>query len=243
MRLGFIGTGTIASAVVEGIAGDGHQITVSERSRVRSTDLAARFGVSVADNQGVVDASDVLFLGLLPEQAAEVLPTLSFRHGQRIISFMAGVTLDGLAPLTAPTDPVAVMLPFPGIAKGGSPIIAMGQTELINDLFAPQNSVYSVENEAELNAYLCAQAVLSPAVKLVSDAANWIAPKVSDPAKAEDFLRVLVGSSLMANDLAPLLQALNTPGGYNARLREHMDAEGMQAALTRGLETLAARGD
>ncbi|MFV1874157.1 NAD(P)-binding domain-containing protein [Nioella sp.] len=243
MRLGFIGTGTIASAVVECIAGDGHQITVSERSRARSTDLAARFGVSVADNQGVVDASDVLFFGLLPEQAAEVLPTLSFRPGQRIISFMAGVTLDGLAPLTAPADPVAVMLPFPGIAKGGSPIIAMGQTELINDLFAPQNSVYSVENEAELNAYLCAQAVLSPAVKLVADAAQWIAPKVSDPAQAEDFLRVLVGSSLMANDLAPLLQALNTPGGYNARLREHMDAEGMQAALAHGLETLAARGD
>jgi pyrroline-5-carboxylate reductase len=243
MRLGFIGTGTIASAVVEGIAGDGHQITVSERSRARSADLAARFGVSVADNQGVVDASDVLFLGLLPEQAAEVLPTLSFRSGQRIISFMAGVTLDGLAPLTSPADPVAVMLPFPGIAKGGSPIIAMGQMELINDLFAPQNSVYSVENEAELNAYLCAQAVLSPAVKLVADAAQWIAPKVSDPAQAEDFLRVLVGSNLMSNDLVPLLQALSSPGGYNARLREHMDAEGMQAALAHGLETLAARGD
>jgi pyrroline-5-carboxylate reductase len=135
------------------------------------------------------------------------------------------------------------MLPFPGIAKGGSPIIALGQTDLIDTLFTPENSVYSVENDAEMMAYLAAQAVLSPAVKLVADAAQWIAPKVSDPAQAEDFLRVLVGSNLMSNDLAPLLQALSSPGGYNARLREHMDAEGMQAALTRGLEALAARGD
>lgn len=240
MRLGFIGTGTIASAVIEGIARDGHQITVSERSRARSADLAARFGVAVADNQGVVDASDVLFLGLLPDQAAEVLPTLAFRPGQRIISFMAGVTLDGLAPLTAPAEPVAVMLPFPGIAKGGSPIIALGQTDLIEELFSPANSVYAVADEGEMSAYLCAQAVLSPAVKLVADAARWIAPQVQDPAQAEDFLRVLVGSSLTANDLAPLLQALNTPGGYNARLREHMGAAGVPEALMRGLDALAA---
>lgn len=238
MKLGFIGTGTIASAVVEGIARDGHQITVSERSRARSADLAARFGVAVADNQGVVDASDVLFLGLLPAQAAEVLPTLAFRPGQRLVSFMAGVTLDGLAPLTAPADPVAVMLPFPGIAKGGSPIIAMGQTDLIEQVFGARNSVYSVENDVELAAYLSAQAVLSPAVKLVADAAAWLAPKVSDPARAEDFLRVLVGSSLMTNEIGPLLQALDTPGGYNARLREHMDAAGTPQALTKGLNSL-----
>jgi len=238
MKLGFIGTGTIASAVVEGIAGDGHQITVSERSRARSADLAARFGVAVTDNQGVIDNSDVLFLGLLPDQAATVLPTLRFHPNQQVISFIAGVSLDRLAPLVAPATPGSVMLPFPGIAKGGSPIIALGQTDLIEAIFTPQNSVYSLENDTELTAYLCAQAVLSPAVKLVSDAANWIAPKVSNPAQAEDFLRVLVGSSLMANDLAPLLQALNTSGGYNARLREHMDAAGTPEALQKGLDSL-----
>jgi len=76
-------------------------------------------------------------------------------------------------------------------------------------------------------------------VKLVADAAGWLGPRVQDAAQAEDFLRVLVGSSLIAHDLSPLLQALNTPGGYNARLRQHMDAEGMPEALARGLETLA----
>ncbi len=35
MRIGVLGTGTIASAVVQGIAQDGHEITVSKRSRAR----------------------------------------------------------------------------------------------------------------------------------------------------------------------------------------------------------------
>lgn len=241
MKIGVIGTGAIASAVVEGIAGDGHQITVSERSRSRSAELAQRFGVAIADNQGVIDASDVLFLGLLPGQAAEVLPDLSFRDGQEVISFMAGVPLADLAGIVAPADPVAVMLPFPGIAKGGSPVIAMGRTALVETLFAPANTIYTVADDAELAAYLCAQAVLSPATKLVADAARWLAPQVADPAQAEDFLRRLVGSSLLAGDLAPLLAALDTPGGYNARLRDHMDSEGMPAALERGLDRLAGR--
>ncbi|MEP1494906.1 NAD(P)-binding domain-containing protein, partial [Pseudophaeobacter sp.] len=33
MRLGFIGTGTIASAVVRGLAGQGHDIRISARSK------------------------------------------------------------------------------------------------------------------------------------------------------------------------------------------------------------------
>ena len=58
------------------------------------------------------------------------------------------------------------------------------------------------------------------------------------PVEEELFLRVLVGSSLMTNEITPLLQALNTPGGYNARLREHMDAAGVPEALIKGLNSL-----
>ena len=72
MRIGVLGTGTIATAVVRGIAGDGHQISVSERSAENSAALAAEFGnVTVADNQAVLDRSDVVFLGLMAEGVTE----------------------------------------------------------------------------------------------------------------------------------------------------------------------------
>lgn len=70
MRLGVIGTGTIATAAMRGIAGDGHQITVSRRSAANAEGLARDFAnVSVADNQTVLDQSDVVFVALLAGDA------------------------------------------------------------------------------------------------------------------------------------------------------------------------------
>ena len=43
MRIGVIGCGTIASAVIRGIAQDDHQITVSERSASHSNALAETY--------------------------------------------------------------------------------------------------------------------------------------------------------------------------------------------------------
>jgi pyrroline-5-carboxylate reductase len=243
MKIGILGTGTITSAVVEGIAADGHHITVSERSRARSADLAARFGnVTAADNQTVVDISEVVFLGLMAEQAAEILSALVFRPEQQVITLMAGATLEEVSGMVAPARAAAIMMPFPGIARGGSPVMAQGDTALIEEIFGNRNSVFAVSNAAEMEAYLCAQAALSPAVKLVSDAAEWLGKRVSDPQQGEAFLRMLTGSSLLAAPCSDMLEALNTPGGYNQRLRLHMEAAGMGRDLARGLDDLAQAG-
>lgn len=239
MRLGFLGTGTIAEAVVRGLAPDGHQITVSERSAVRAARLAGEFAnVTVARNQGVVDASEVVFLGLMAEQAAEVLGGLRFRADQRVVSFMAGMAIEEVSVLVAPARAVAVMLPYPGIAQGGSPILALGDVAVIEALFAPANTVYALRDAAELEAYLCAQAVLSPAVQMVGVAAEWLG---GETAQGEAFLRHLVGSSLMSGACAPMLAALNTAGGYNQRLRQHLEAAGMREALRDGLDRLGGK--
>lgn len=239
MKIGILGTGTITSALVEGIAADGHRITVSERSRARSAELAARFeNVSVADNQGVADASEVIFLGLMAEHAPGILGALAFRPDQQVITLMAGATLEEVSGMVAPARAAAIMMPFPGIAKGGSPIMAQGDTALIGEIFGSRNSVFAVKDAAEMDAYLCAQAVLSPAVRLVGDAAGWLGERVSDPEQAEAFLRVLTGSSLLASPCGAMLEALNTPGGYNQRLRQHMEEAGTEAALKAGLDRL-----
>jgi len=236
MRVGFLGTGSMAEAVVRGLAPSGHQITVSERNALRAARLAGDFAnVSVVGNQGVVDASEVVFLGLMAEQAAEVLGGLRFRDDQRVVSFMAGMPLEDVAALVAPARAEAVMLPYPGIAEGGSPILALGDVGVIEALFAPANTVYALRDAAELEAYLCAQAVLSPAVQMVGVAAEWLGG-------GEAFLRHLVGSSLMSGECQPMLDALNTEGGYNQRLRQHMEVAGMREALCEGLDRLAGKG-
>ncbi len=239
MRLGFIGTGTIASAVVQGLAGRGHEIRISARSKVSSEVLEANIAeVQVAELQDILDHSDVVFLGLILQAAPAILAALTFRQDLRVVSFMAGADLDRVAGLVAPAHASAVMMPFPGIAQSGSAIMALGDEELLERIFAPQNSVFMLRDAGELEAYLCAQAVLSPVARMTSDASNWLAARVSDPAQGEAFLRQLISSSLAGSSAADLVEALNTPGGYNQRLRQHMEDAGMGADLAAGLNTL-----
>lgn len=239
MRIGVIGCGTIASAAVHGVAGDGHQITVSERSASHALALADAYeNVTVADNQGVVDASDVIFLGLMAEVASEVLGKLAFREGQRIVTFMAGATLEQADGLVRPAHAVAIMMPFPGIAYGGTPVMMHGDAELVREIFGVRNSVFALKNADEMAAYLCAQAVLSPVVRMVSDAAEWLGERVAEKEQGEAFLRALIASNLSNSECHPLIEALNAPGGYNQRLRLHMEASGMCEALKAGLNKL-----
>ncbi|MGJ8621367.1 MAG: NAD(P)-binding domain-containing protein [Yoonia sp.] len=240
MQIGVIGCGTIARAAVEGIVHDGHEITVSERSAHHSSSLADAYeNIRIADNQGVIDASEVLFLGLMAEAAPYVLGPLSFREGQIAISFMAGASLEEVDALVRPARATATMMPFPGIAQGGTPIMMHGDAEIAAAIFGERNRIFPVRDANEMAAYLSAQAVLSPVARMVADAADWLGERVSDKDQGEAFLRALVASNLSATACEPLIEALNTPGGYNQRLRLHMEAQGMTAALRNGLSKMA----
>lgn len=238
MKLGFIGTGTITSAVVQGLAPEGHEIIVSERSRAKSKALAEAYGnVTAAPNAQVVEEAEAICIALLPEHVDTALGGLPFREGQRILSFMADVPLGRVQALCAPATVEAVVLPFPAIAHRRAPLLAWPRSELAEALFA-NHDLFTMQSAEEFKALLSAQAVLSPAATLVATAADWAAGQGASADTAEDFLRKLVAANLSASSLGALMDALNTPGGYNARLREHMEQAGMPAALRAGLVRL-----
>lgn len=238
MKLGFLGTGTISTAVVHALAPLGHEITVSERSRANAAALSAAYpNVCVADNTGVVAAAGVLCLGLMPDTARSLLPRLSFRADQRIISFIADIPLAELATLVSPADVVGLVLPFPAIAHTRSPLIAFPSTPLLEQVFTGHD-IFAMDTEAEFAAILAAQAVLSPVVQMLIGASEWAGAQGADRSKTQDFLRSLISASLSTSPLAPLLAALGTDGGYNARLRDHMEASGSLTSLKSGLDAL-----
>lgn len=93
--LGFIGTGTIASAIVRGIATQDtvpiDTIYVSSRSEAKSKVLVESFPTLVTvipsgkddgdnnnNNQEILDRADIIFLTVLPHQASSVLQQLTF---------------------------------------------------------------------------------------------------------------------------------------------------------------------
>ena len=118
-RLGFLGIGAIGHAVIAGLIESGFEDTVlvSERNWLRSSDLSDRFeNVAVeSDNQTIVDNSDWVFVSVLPEQAREVLMRLNFRREHRLVSMVAGITIDELKMLASPVTRANRIIPLPPI--------------------------------------------------------------------------------------------------------------------------------
>jgi pyrroline-5-carboxylate reductase len=115
--IGFIGTGNIAAAVVEGLVsapGPMPDIYVSPRNAEKASELAKRFAaVRVApDNQTVINRSRIVFLSVRPQVAVDVISALEFGAGQTIVSLIP-LSLSGLASLLAPARLIvrALLLP------------------------------------------------------------------------------------------------------------------------------------
>ena len=129
MELGFVGTGHIASALVEGLAQTAppdEGVIVSPRGREHAERLAARHPhVRVArGNQDVVDAADVVFLCVRPAVAREVLGELRFGAGQLLISLVAVtpnvLVINPTAPFNTVPELIAYAKANPGKLSFGS---------------------------------------------------------------------------------------------------------------------------
>jgi len=133
--IGVIGCGTIASAIVTGLATlpvssssapSIRRITVTPRSAAKSAALQKRFPqlVTVVDNNGsnsnqaVLEASDIIFLTVLPQQAQEVLRDLNFDAARHtLVSLVSTTSLPDLVACSQlPADRVYKMICLPAVA-------------------------------------------------------------------------------------------------------------------------------
>lgn len=244
MRLGFLGTGEIATALVRGLAGRGHSILVSPRNAAMAERLAAEVAeVSIAPNEGVVEGSDVVFLCLLARVAETVLPGLPFRPGQSILSVMVDAPLHRLQALCAPATDIAITIPLPPIAQGGCPLPVYPDSAVLRALFGDRNPVLPQPSEAALNAHLGVSALCSPVLDQLLAATGWLAGLTGSPDAAEVYVASMIRGYLPARPqpgaLAQALAGLSTEGGLNATLRAAMAPA--KVALTGGLDAFRPR--
>ena len=129
MRLGFIGTGKIASSVITGICTSKisfQKILVSRRNKKIAQKLKKRFRkVYIATtNQEIVDKCNWIFLSVTPKVGKKILPKLKFKSNQKIISFIATINLAQLTKTLGSRSKIVRAIPLPPISikKGPVPI-------------------------------------------------------------------------------------------------------------------------
>jgi pyrroline-5-carboxylate reductase len=158
MKLGFVGTGEITSAIVTGLNSSTAQfsIRVSPRNRETATELANRFAVvSIAlSNQDVVDASEVVVIAVRPAIAPSVISELHFRPDHCVISLVSGLSLQRLSELVAPATRIIRAVPLPSTARRAGPTGTYPSDQLANDLFGSIGTVFPVESEHEFRRNL-----------------------------------------------------------------------------------------
>ena len=160
MKLGFIGSGKMASALVEGVLQAGvfarGDILITDRYEPAVKALAKKCRVkSVPDNAALVAQCDALVCCVKPADAAEALAAVRDCGGAKlVVSIMAGVTLSSLRDFCGKKARVARVMPnTPALIQKGAAAYSLGKNAtaadatLVEKIFSAVGIIVHVKEE------------------------------------------------------------------------------------------------
>ena len=158
MRLGFIGTGKIASSVITGICTSKisfQKILVSPRNRNIAQKLKKRFRkVNIAKtNQEVVDKCNWVFLSVTPKVGKKILPKLKFRSNQKVVSFIATINLAQLKKALGKKIKIVRAIPLPPISLKKGPVPISPPDKQVKSFFDKIGTTIEIKSEKSSNNF------------------------------------------------------------------------------------------
>jgi pyrroline-5-carboxylate reductase len=140
-RIGFIGGGNMAEAIIKGLLAGGMTaaaLEVSDPSPERRSLIASTYGVKAdTDNVSLLTSCDVIVLAVKPQVCKPVLEELarSPLDGKTFISIMAGIRTDALeAGLGGNAHVIRVMPNTPALVLEGASALCSGKTTTAEDM-------------------------------------------------------------------------------------------------------------
>jgi pyrroline-5-carboxylate reductase len=173
MKIGFLGAGnmsqTLIAALLDAKVKTPEEIFVSNRTPGKLQKLEQQFGVKAcASNEELIEAADVVFLAVKPQDLLEALEPLQHLFNtptkQIFISLAAGVPIQALQKLMPKIANIARAMPnTPGSVRRGvvGYVLAPGASSIqliVERLLAPLGMVIPVSEGDELEALTVAAA-------------------------------------------------------------------------------------
>jgi len=261
-RIGFIGGGNMAQAIVGGLLNAGHsgdRLLVSDPSNAQLDRIRALNGdiVAGADNAATLAEADVLVIAVKPQLMEEILAPLAGAarpDGQLVISIAAGITLDTLCTLMAPTRAIVRIMPNqPALVGAGMSVLTatpatsaaqredaqyiagvIGRAEWIEDE-GLMDAVTAVSGSGPAYFYLLMELMEQTArdMGIPADLARTLARQTAFGAG-----RVAVESKL---ELSALRESVTSKGGTTAAALASFEASGIRAIVERALRAARDR--
>lgn len=174
--VGILGVGQLAEHLVTGLcaASIGPKVLLSPRSRERSEALAGRFSLEIADdNQSLVDKSDVVILGVPPDQAVQVAGELEFEKRHVVICVAAGLKREPVASAAMPAKTVRAM-PVTSAAVRESATVMFPQDNVAGTVLGLLGTVHNFDDEEHFEVASVIATYYGWVFALMSEAAGWL---------------------------------------------------------------------
>jgi len=252
VKLGFIGTGKISKAMVEGLCSSGLEglsIRLSPRNEQISRTLAQTFGnvERCSSNQQVLDQSGIICLAVRPDDARKVLEELAFREDHTVVSLVPFLVQTDLAQCAAPARQVCRAIPLPTVVHHQCPIPILNADDMVTTLFKAIGQPLRVEDEHQLHILWALTGLISPFYDLLRQWSVWSVGQGAAQDLANAFIADMVQAlSFCARQHSPirfgrLSQHAATPGGMNEQAAREIMAAGSHTEYQEALDRLLGR--
>jgi pyrroline-5-carboxylate reductase len=250
-RIGFIGTGTITEAIIDGLAATPAPPTEIHVSP-RNADIAARLAskhafVRVArENQHVLDECDVVCLAVRPQIAEGVLAELKFSPRHHVLSFVATYRLERLRKLLPGVAHLARLAPLPMVARKLGTTIVHPKDPVAAALFNSIGMALETDDEADFDVLCAATALMGGFFAMLDAQAGWLQGKGIDPDVARNYLAALYfGLSSVAKETETsytgLAREFSTLGGLNEQVINDLAGDGVFKSHAHALDRILER--
>jgi len=252
MNIGFIGTGVITEAIINGIINSNYStsnIFISLRNEqvsMRLARLSSKITI-LESNQDIIDRSDMVILAVLPEQAEAVLTQLSFDNDVQIISLIAMLQIEQIRKWTSQTASICRAVPLPSVADHNGITTVYPPNERAEEFFGYLGQVLSLKTLEAFDAFVTAGATMGLYFDILETVTQWLSGQGTQYQDARKFVAALFyGLAETANNapnstFAELRRGHSTPNGLNQQVFEDFRVSSGQDALVAALNSLQAR--
>ena len=225
MKLGFIGGGNMAAAMIGGLLQKGfaqQDIVVAEQQAKRRDWMTHEFGVNVVDNASLALAADIVVLAVKPQQLRDTLCSLPpMRPEQLVVSIAAGVRASDISRwLHGHPTVVRAMPNTPALVGAGITglyalaAVSEEQKAQATQLLEAVGNVVWVDTEAQIDAVTAISGSGPAYVFLLIEALEQAALDLGLPAETarQLTLHTFLGASALA------IKDKSTPAELRARV-------------------------
>jgi pyrroline-5-carboxylate reductase len=252
MKLGFIGTGKIASSVITGICNSQikyKKILISQRSKKISINLKKKFKriIILKNNQEIIDNSDWVFLSVTPYVGEKIIKNLKFKNNQKVISFISTITLTQLKKMIGKKVDIVRAIPLPPISLKKGPVPICPPNKKVKAFFDKVGTTVEIKNEKLSINFWSTSGMMAPFYQLLSTMTDWLVKKGVKRDAAQKYITSLflaLSEDAVVNskkDLKNLVKESQTPKGLNEQGVKELNKAGFYKSLEKTLNSIHKR--